>query len=882
MNTIQLDDQQLSVLQCLQEGGNCSIEANPGTGKTTTMLNIASLLPHLRFLIITYNNSLQGSTSNDIQNMQLTNVDVFTYHQFLRVKYDPDVCDDCGLMKVLGQDRRFRLRPPNLTIPQVVEDVKALDELPTAAFMAYDVIVIDEIQDMSRPYFLAALLGMIDNQRSRFQLVVMGDARQVVYTYRGADKRFLTLAKEVFGSFHRLKMPGTWETITFTKTYRLPPSVCWFINEAMFHHDDENHPLISSETMETSTRNHPILVFIDELPECLKMVLETLNQIFSSRPDCPKEEIVFCCGSFKDEFVKTVMQILTLNGFPIFVPSGLESSSDPSMYQGRIRFYTRHSIKGLTCDYLIQLNMNNSYYTIQQYLNPLITESALQRHVTPPPHFVSLSRARIRLVIINLFSVQRHRSSPSLRESHILPPYLNREIWQDAIDGKNEHFQVLGKHAQLCFSQSMFCDGVQLPDDEKDEDDSVDVPFPPSKRQKVGAGGDVLTRKFLDVTQLCAFLSSDFISHELWDIHSWFDKKSLGNQLSSSSAADYYDDNWSFTEISEEDLPSKVPNIYNQLEDVSDLTGKTMAYFGYDYLRERSASRFTFANSSSKSEFANENGGLDKTLRQLQFSSSVVGGDSYNSKFGNTSNREKRDELQSRFFKVQSMFRVTIQDYLHSVAVLEALTSGMFHRVLHFKEENMNWIPESAVHSCKKVIDHFIPKTEDESGYLCEHFMRTNLKHIVPNYDIQLKGTVDMISRNYLFEWKYKTSLQLEDLLQLIIYMYLYKKVKGDMEYMHKKFVLLNIRTGTLYTLKRAYHDRALNMVENLIYYKMTNSFKEEDEDVDSSFHNEEQEEDEISRSDEVFIQRHSLANLAFLSAPATATTETSTRNLDL
>lgn len=934
MSSHVLDENQSSVLSCLQEGGNCSIAANPGTGKTTTILSIAAAMPHLKFLIITYNNALQADTSKSITERQITNVDVYTYHQFLHSKYDPEVCDDCGLMKVLAQDRHFQLQRPRnkprgvMTMQDVLRNVKPLDELPFGSFMTYDVIVIDEIQDMSRPYFLTAVLAFIDNQRRRFQLIVMGDSRQVIYEYRGADKRYLTMAEKVFGNYPRLMRPGAWKKIVFYKTYRLSPSVCWFINEAMYHDPEENNQLISSESPETSERNHPVTVFIDDAMECLKMVMNTINQIFRAKPDCPKEEIVICCFSLADPFVKQVMQLLTLNGFPIFVPSGLEGANDASMYKGRIRFYTRHSVKGLTCDYLIQLNMNNTFYTIQQYNNPMVTEREMQRHITPPPHFVSLSRARVLLILINVYSPREHRSKPSKREDQIFGPYLKKQIWIDALEGKIDDLRIYGKHAEMCLSDTLYLHGKRVLEDEEEEETQTEEDEEESRSSKRRRKNDdssyipelttspssKVFKKF-DVTRLCAFLSSDFIARELWDIYAWFDKQSLSalaaslSTASSSSLAgflgggreDDVDDEKEvqlqpFKEITEEDMPSKVLNVYKQLEDVSDLTGKAMAFFGYDYLRERGLKKY-FQEESRKrggsSEFMQENGGLDFVLRQASFEKSIVGGDSYLTDFGNEANRAKHVEIRSRFNQVQTKPRESIRDYVHSVAVLEAVQSGMYHRLLHFKEEDMNWIPQTATESCKRVIDHFIPKSEDADGFLCEYSLSTKLFDVVPNVDVMIYGKADLISKRFLFEWKYKIALQLEDLLQLIIYMFLYRKVKGDMATYHKKFALLNIRTGVMYTLKTSHYERAFEMVEKLVYFKLTNTFKEDEisslslnnnnhhpDDAENSEDDHEEEDEVVSVtsasgsaiSDEVFLQMHSLAHLSFLPAPSTAT----------
>lgn len=838
----QLDSKQEAVFQCIQSGHNCTVRANPGTGKTTSILVTAKRIPDKRFLIITYNNSLQTSTADDIQSMGLDNVEVFTYHQFLHQKYDPTICDDCGLINYLVRDRLFRLRPAYLPLHLLLQNVQPLQSLPVAgASIHYDVVVVDEVQDMGRLYFFVVLLAMIDNACPLFQLALMGDTRQGVYEYRGADRRFLTLAAKLFQGCKRLLHREQWHDIRFDLTHRLTQSVCDFVNNAMRHKPSENTPLLSSDDPATSVRNHAVTVFIDEANECLRMTLGIIEQILHKRPNCPLEQIVVCCNSLKDAFVKRVMQLLTLNGFPIFVPSSMEGASDASMFKGRIRFYTRHSIKGLTCDYLLNLNLNNSFFTLQRYMNPLVSDAELLPGITPAPHFVSLTRARILLVIVNVFSP--HEKTRKLDQ--MLPPYFRRSVWEDALEGKIPKLRIHGQHAKFCVASSELHEAAS----------PSPSPAPAPGQQESSPSSSPLStprqRKFYDVTQLCAFLSSDFVANELSDIHSWFDKDSLSVVAGGSSsnngprelgllgeddgdAAGSSAEDDHFREMTEEDMPSRVENVYGQIEDVSDLTGKAMAYFGYDYLRSREHPSKRKRSRSSAfgggGEFMAENGGLDATLRKLSLDHTVVGGDFHQSTFGDAKNRKKHFELRKRFEYVRENPRGSIRDYLHAVAVLEAVKSGMYHRVLHFREEDMTWIPDCAVDSCRMVIDRFVPFAEDEEGFLCEHFLSTNIRDAAPNIDVTLRGQVDLISHRFLFEWKYKSSLQLEDMLQVLIYYFLYAKCKGQAAADAKTIALLNLRTGTRYALKSQFRERAMQMVEKLLFFKLTNQFKEQEQ----------------------------------------------------
>ena len=61
----------------------------------------------------------------------------------------------------------------------------------------FTILVVDEAQDMT-PLYFKLLQKFIQDSQLPFQLLVLGDHRQGLYEFKGADTRFLTLAHKLW------------------------------------------------------------------------------------------------------------------------------------------------------------------------------------------------------------------------------------------------------------------------------------------------------------------------------------------------------------------------------------------------------------------------------------------------------------------------------------------------------------------------------------------------------------------------------------------------------------------------------------------------------------------------------------------------------------
>lgn len=184
---------------------NLHINAIPGSAKTTTCLQIARVHPTRKILLLTYNKRLRKETLQRLNGA--TNIDVHTFHSFGYHNFHEKSClNDIGLQRI------------------------CTTEYYDASF-AYDLLIIDEAQDMTMLLyrFVKKIYKYFEH---KCPIVVVGDSRQCIFTFKGANERFLTLASSIFqwNSY-------PWVQKTLSVTFRCPPSVCAFINACLTPND---------------------------------------------------------------------------------------------------------------------------------------------------------------------------------------------------------------------------------------------------------------------------------------------------------------------------------------------------------------------------------------------------------------------------------------------------------------------------------------------------------------------------------------------------------------------------------------------------------------------------------------------------------------------
>jgi hypothetical protein len=87
-----------------------------------------------------------------------------------------------------------------------------------------DCIMLDESQDMNKDHYRMLCLVL---QQNAYQFIILGDPRQQVYDFQGADTKYLLYCQEYF---QHLSCCKEWEDTKLTISYRMTQNICAFVN----------------------------------------------------------------------------------------------------------------------------------------------------------------------------------------------------------------------------------------------------------------------------------------------------------------------------------------------------------------------------------------------------------------------------------------------------------------------------------------------------------------------------------------------------------------------------------------------------------------------------------------------------------------------------
>ncbi|ASP28347.1 hypothetical protein SCORR_v1c05750 [Spiroplasma corruscae] len=205
---MKLSDEQINIIENIINN-NIIVEAVAGSGKTTTALEMAKRYPDKEFLLVTYNAGLKEDTRKKVKNNNLYNITVENYHSLTINYYGiKNGKDDSAILKVL--DEKITLQ--NFKIP--------------------DVIILDEVQDMTIHYYKLIVKLVKDFNNKNISLCVLGDRKQTLYQFNGSDFRYLEKADQIF-----LINDKPWLRLKLSLSFRVPNKVCDFINKVFYKYD---------------------------------------------------------------------------------------------------------------------------------------------------------------------------------------------------------------------------------------------------------------------------------------------------------------------------------------------------------------------------------------------------------------------------------------------------------------------------------------------------------------------------------------------------------------------------------------------------------------------------------------------------------------------
>ena len=334
---------------------NVIVDAVAGSGKTTTLLGIAA--SNQQILALLYNKSLKEETRERAATLGLGLLEVHTYHALARKYYDNTICTDSGIISVLKANK-----PP-------------IKELPL-----WSRIIIDEVQDMSPLYFKLIKKLIHDLKNPALRLTVMGDRFQSIYSYMGADARFLTHADKLYN-----EVAGSWTTKRLSTTFRCSPAICSFINEGLIGHNR----MIPAEF-----KNCSPVRYIHGSPFDAHKILVQYIQTFLQQGFQPSDIFVLTSSvkvKGRDTPTRYLENALVAREIPVYVPNDETSDINNGSMNGKLVITTFHQSKGLERDIVIVYNFDNSYYYNKEFNSNFLAS----------PLYVGITRAKKHLFVIH-------------------------------------------------------------------------------------------------------------------------------------------------------------------------------------------------------------------------------------------------------------------------------------------------------------------------------------------------------------------------------------------------------------------------------------------------------------------------------------------------
>ena len=407
---IQLSDEQQCILDTVKEGHNVMVDAVAGTGKTTLILSIAREMPDTKILQLTYNASLRKDVKETVEKNDIQNLTVHTYHSLAKRYYLSTGYTDTEIRRLL-----FKNMPLKEVSPK------------------YDMIVLDECQDMTLLYF-QLMVKFIKDIDSNIQLLILGDYMQGLYDFKGADIRFLTMADQVWDGLTNLTTPG-FQKRTMKMSFRITNQMRNFVNDVMLGEERMNACRDGSVvTYVRNSRSNISRVVYGEITKLLE------NGVKPS-------EIFVLGGSVKgaNSNIRRLENTLVEKDVPCHVPMLEGDKIDDRVIDGKVVFSTFHSVKGRQRKYVFIVGFDNAYFRFNA--------RTLARDMCPNTLYVAATRATEGLYLLESNNYATDRPLEFLKKSHIEMKkcdYINfkghhQTIFQDEED-MNINDNVVKKH----------------------------------------------------------------------------------------------------------------------------------------------------------------------------------------------------------------------------------------------------------------------------------------------------------------------------------------------------------------------------------------------------------------------------------------------------
>ena len=203
-----ISNEQQYVIDELENNNNVIVNSVAGSGKTTCNLHIAKYFNTKNILLLTYNAKLKIETRERVLKIGLNNIETHSYHSFC-VKYYNEKCFTDTEIKTVVKTKVSRRKS-----------------------FHYDIIILDEAQDINPLYFQLIYKIFKDNNDNNTQIVILGDEKQSIFDFNKADQRFITFADIIFNFNDK-----EWKKCKLTQSFRITYEMSEFLNKCVLNID---------------------------------------------------------------------------------------------------------------------------------------------------------------------------------------------------------------------------------------------------------------------------------------------------------------------------------------------------------------------------------------------------------------------------------------------------------------------------------------------------------------------------------------------------------------------------------------------------------------------------------------------------------------------
>lgn len=405
-----MSEEQAHISNQIKTNHNIIVDAIAGSGKSTTILSIAIHHPELSLLQMTYNAMLRHEVKEKAKSLNITNINVHTFHSLAVRYYMSSAYTDTALRHILYNNTQ-----------------------PTSKIKPFHILVIDEAQDMTFLYF-QFMIKFTKDMGEPFQLLVLGDYKQGLYEFKGADTRFLTMADDIW-KHHPQLLSKTFIRCSLKTSYRITKPMAQFVNEVM----------LGEQRMFSEKDGEPVHYYRQSQRNTEKFIV---SQIKNQLENGAKPSDFFVLGASVKGVKSNIRKIenaLVENNIPCHVPMLEGESIDEKVIDGKVVFSTFHSVKGRQRKYAFVVGFDNSYY---------YNATNASRTSCPNTLYVGTTRASSAMYLLEKNDYNTDRPLEFLKMSHIemkQRPWIDfkgmpQTIFYERIDKQNQDLHAIPRH----------------------------------------------------------------------------------------------------------------------------------------------------------------------------------------------------------------------------------------------------------------------------------------------------------------------------------------------------------------------------------------------------------------------------------------------------